>query len=113
MLTKDHFNKHYDEEIGWFWSKVKGEASKNHKKDFQKLKEGGIIPQGDCNEFGLDPGLYIEMYLSHLNPENNRFFQKPSYGKDFKIHKDETNVYYANSAVGHTLVGLFMPNVSN
>ena len=114
-LRKDHFNKHFDEENDFYYfSQVKAQSSKNPKGDKQNLKEGGIIPFGKT-EFELDLGLFIELYLSHLDPANPYFFQKPMLGKQFQIHKDETKIYYyslkGSLKVGHNTVKQMMPKV--
>jgi hypothetical protein len=75
--------------------------------------EGGIISYGE-NEFGLSPGLYFEMYQKLLNPQNNRLFQPPKYGKAFQktIHKGACKTYFVNKKVGYQFIGEMMPKVN-
>ena len=104
----------YDEKLGWFYVRAKLQGTKNHAKDSQDLRAGGII-NFEVNENGLNPGLYFETYQKFLNPENNLLFQQPKYGKPFKkdFHKKKKQyVYYYKSKVGHTLVGEMMPKVN-
>lgn len=104
----------YDKKLGWYFVEAKLQASKNHPKDSQDLRAGGIITFEE-NENGLNCGLFFEKYQEFLNPTNDNLFQQPKYGKAFKkdLHnKKKQNVYYYPSKVGHTLVGQMMPKVN-
>ena len=112
-MTKGHFAKQYDEENGWHYSQIKLQRSKNQQKTKQNLDEGGVIPF-ESNEYGLNPGRFIELFLTKLNPFNKSFFQRPREGKKFKkeIHMEiPGQVYYENKKVGHSYVGKMMPKV--
>ena len=69
------------------------------------------------NEYGLNPGRYIELYQTHLNPKRNNMFQLPRTGKKFRreLHRKKKGreIYYANQKVGKTYVGYFMPKVKH
>ena len=115
-LTKGHLTKLDDEELGSAYVRAKLQATKNHPKDSQDLRKGGVIAFEE-NEHGLNSGLYIQLYMRHLNPANKNMFQLPNYGKKFKknIHKKKKGgkeVYYSNQKVGNTYVGHFMPKVN-
>ena len=67
------------------------------------------------NEFGLDSGLWLELFLRHLNPDNPNLFQMPKYGKKMRkaIHKkQEKEVYFYPKKVGHCLISEMMPKVN-
>ena len=51
--------KVFEEDIGWHYQQVKSQKTKNHQRNHQNMKLGGIIPYGMKNECGLDPGLFI------------------------------------------------------
>ena len=113
-MTTGHFQKIEDGENGWCYVRCKAGVSKNYQRESQNLKKGGLIPFGE-NEFGLDSGLYLELYQRHLNPGNKNMFQKPTWGKKFRknLHKKKKrDTYYCNSKVGKTYVGYFMPEVN-
>ena len=115
-LTKSHFKKVYDNDTEeWFWVRTKLLGTKNHPKDSQDLRKGGVIPYGE-NEFGVDSGLWLELFLKLLNPKNPNIFQRPMYGKKFKkyLHKKQKGkvTYFHPKKVGHTLVGQMMPKVN-
>ena len=90
-LTNMHFQKFFDEDLGYHYRQVKAQKTKNWQKNAQNMKLSGIIPYGEKNKFGLDPGLYIESYLSRLDPSNPNFFQASRKGKQFKksIHRNQ------------------------
>ena len=111
-MTKAHFEKKFDEENGWHFAQVLGQAQKNDQAGSANLKEGGVITFEPLEESGLNCGRYIELFLKTLNPQNKYIFQKPKFGKKFKIHKPEEKTYYFNSKVGHSLIGRFMPMVN-
>ena len=94
------------------WVRAKIQGTKNLPKDSQDIRAGGIIPYG-ANEFGLDSGLYFELFQNYLNPKNNKLFQRPMYGKKFRknIHKKGTKTYFIKKKVGHNLVSQMMPLV--
>lgn len=112
-LTKGHFEKKYDDENGWYFEQIKLQLLKNHRKDSENLEQGGVIPFV-TNEHGLNPGLYLEMSLKHLNPINDYFFQRPCDGRKFgnQLHKSKSDeVYYINKKVGRCYVAKMMPRV--
>ena len=115
-LRKDHFEKKFHEEIGWYWGKTKFQKSKQHAKTSQDIRKGGIIPYGP-NEFGVDSGLILEMYLTHLNPKNVNMFQLAKSGKNYhkELHKIQSNpgIYYSNQKMGKMSIAEMMPRVSN
>ena len=103
-----------DEENGWHWEQIKLQLLKNHTKDSENLEQGGVIPFV-TNEYGLNPGKFLDLALQHLNPKNNYFFQRPCAGKKFekKIHTSKADdVYYINKKVGRTYVAKMMPRVN-
>ena len=51
-LTKEHLTKLDDEELGSAYVRAKLQASKNHPKDSQDLRKGGVIAFEE-NEHGL------------------------------------------------------------
>ena len=117
-LTKSHFKKMYDsDEDESYWVRTKLLGTKNHPKDSQDLRKGGVIPYGE-NEFGVDSGLWLELFLKLLNTKtkNPNIFQMPMYGKKFRknLHKKQKGkeTYFYAKKVGHTLVGGMMPKVN-
>ena len=76
MLKKCHFDLQNDGEGNYFFKKVIGEATKNHKSDSEDLENGGIIPFEPTPE-GLSPGQFIQDWMSKLNPQCEFLFQRP------------------------------------
>ena len=114
MKKKDFIKKYYEDTGEWYWVRTKLQATKNHPKDSQDLRKGGVVPFGE-NQFGLDSGLYLEEYLTHLDPTNEHMFNLPMYGKKFRknLHKNRENeIYYYPQKVGYHLVGDMMPKVN-
>ena len=76
QLKKTHFELLNDDEGNYYYKKVVGEASKNHKDDNEDLEEGGLIPFEPTSE-GLSPGQFFKDWISKLNPDNPYLFQRP------------------------------------
>ena len=126
-LKKEHF-KICAEDGQKFFKKTVGELSKNHRygltnifkmsklvliffrSDDEDLTFGGIIPFEE-NDFGLNPGVYLEKYLERLHPECDFLFQRPKRpSKKFKL-EDNPTVWYEPSKVGLNLVANFLPTL--
>ena len=95
------------------WLQVIGEASKNHQEDAENLEKSGLImfhDDGICNY-----GRFFELYLSHLNPENERLFQKARKkgdAKDLLANFDEL-VLYERANIGKNTIGSTIKTVSD
>ena len=114
MKKKDFIKKYYEDTGEWYWVRTKLQATKNHPKDSQDLRKGGVVPFGE-NQFGLDSGLYLEEYLTHLDPTDEHMFNLPKYGKKFRknLHKNrEKEIFFYPQKVGYHLVGDMMPKVN-
>lgn len=112
-LTRQHFRKVSDAK-GTFYTRAKLLGTKNHPKDSQDLRKGGIINYG-ANEFGLDAGLFYELSENFANSEDNHIFQLPHYGKKLRknIHKNGYKPYFYAKKVGHNLIHQMMPKVNS
>ena len=113
-MRKDHFEKKFHDEIGWYYCKTKFQKQKQHVRTSQDIRKGGIIPF-ETNEFGVNPGEILQMYLTHLNPDNVSMFQLAKTGKNFHkyLHKSQTNgIYYCNSPMGKMTIAQMMPKVN-
>ena len=113
LKKKDFIKKYYEDDDKWYYVRTKLQATKNHPKDSQDLRKGGVVPFG-ANKFGLDSGLFLEEYLTHLDPNNECMFNLPMYGKKFRknLHKNRAKeIYYYDQKVGYHLVGDMMPKV--
>ena len=115
-LKKSALKKFIDPETNaQYYQKVQGEQSKNHQNDREDLRKGGIIPF-EANPYGLNPGLYIQTYLSALNEKNVYLFQRPirrSLKFDKAIHLPETKcLFEENAKVGKNLVGKMLPTLT-
>ena len=113
-MTRSHFQKIDDEEVGLHYAKYKFQLTKQHQKDSQNIKIGGLISFEE-NDEGLSSGRYFDLYQTHLNPKNDFLFQLPSTGKKFVkvLHLPQNGtVYYANSPVGKMLIAEMMPKVN-
>ncbi len=69
----------------------------------------GVIMFQDDEKTGLNPGRYIELYLTTLHPEYDRFFQKPQRpSKAFDIHDLTRNVLFENLPLGKNKISLML-----
>ena len=115
-LSKGHFKKISDPKEGSAYVRQKAGVTKNHQKDSQDLRKGGLVPF-EVNEYGLNSGLFLQEFFGLLNPKRKNVFQLPSTGKFFakrNLHKKKNTkeCYYANQKVGKSYVGDFMPKVN-
>ena len=104
---------HFDRELQMdYYKKVLGEESKNHKLDSENLANCGIIPC-TVNKFGVNPGLVLDVYLSHLNPKCEYLFQQPRRAsKFFLLDEPETTVLYETTKVGVNKTGEMLKNLT-
>ena len=76
-LKVQHYIKQHNQELKMdYYMKAMGEQTKNHKTDSEDLSNAGIIPCVE-NSYGTNPGLVLDIYLSHLNPNCEFLFQRP------------------------------------
>ena len=80
-LKWSHFKKLYDEESGfYYYAQIKKLDSKNHKKDNQRFKgeegRGGVFPF-EVDDYGINPGRYLELFALFQDPENPLVCQAP------------------------------------
>jgi len=108
-LTKDHYKKCYSRKHDlYYYSKTKGEVTKNHQRDDENIGTSGIIPFQE-NKFGCNPGKTLELYLSILHPKFDKFFQKPRVeAKNFSLGDEKETVYFYALPVGESKVGEMM-----
>jgi hypothetical protein len=113
LLEKCHFKKVSDPTTGIeYYEKATAQRTKNHQTDGENLKLAGIIPF-IRNKAGLNPGRFLELYVSKLNPVNPHLFQRPRRpGKAFSLHDPTTTMYYEVSKVGENTVAEMMPKLS-
>ena len=114
-LRKNHFKKmHFEDEDKSYWVRTKLLATKQHKKNSQDLRKGGVIPF-EANEFGVDPGLFLELYMTYLNPKNKRLFARPIWGKKVAkilLQYKAKKILFCNIPMGHNLIGDMIPKVT-
>ena len=104
-LTKSHFQK-YEENGIEFYKKVKGEDSE------ETDETGAIIP---CYEIGhgLNPGAYFESFLTKLNPDNDRIFQRPlRESRATQGRLPWIDIWFERTNVGIHTIGDFMPRLT-
>ena len=72
-----------------YWKLTGGGETKNHKDTDQDMTKGGRI-YFEKNLVGLNPGKYIQDFMSKLNPKQKCLFQRPqrTTKKDFKLHEN-------------------------
>ena len=88
-----------------FFIQVLGEKTKNHQNDSENLEKGGIVPYA-TDEYGFNPGKFLELYLDSTNEKLDRLFQKPQRAaKWFSVHKFEITTLYENAPIGRNLIG--------
>ena len=80
-LEWSHFKKLYDEESGfYYYAQIKKLGSKNHKKDNQRFTgeegRGGVFPF-EVDDYGINPGRYLELFQLFQDPENPLVCQAP------------------------------------
>ena len=82
-----------------------GERSKNHQVGSERLDGTGIINDFTDPATGLNCLRFYELYLAHLNPNNNRLFQKPyRAAKKFDIHDFERTFLFENQPIGQNQI---------
>lgn len=85
--------------------------TKNHRDDSEDLRDGGVILFQD-NEFGLNPGLYMERFLAKLHPDCEFFLQRPQRkSKNFDL-LNNPDCWFEKNKVGPNMVGEMMPLLS-
>ena len=111
-LKVKHHTKKHDQDLKMdYYVKALGEESKNHHHDSENLLNAGIIP---CvvNSYGTNPGLVLDLYISHLNPSCEFMFQRPQrQSKTFKLDEPDTKVLYEATKVGINHVGKMLPQL--
>ena len=80
-LEWSHFKKLYDEDSGfYYYAQIKKLGSKNHKKDNQRFTgeegRGGVFPF-EVDDYGINPGRYLELFALLQDPENPLVCQQP------------------------------------
>ena len=91
-----------------YFKKIRGEGSKNHQSDSEKLGNNGIISfcQGS---HGFNPGLLLSIHLNHLNSACDGMFQKPKDLSPSEMAFEQE--WYYNCGVGKNPLGCFLPNL--
>ena len=109
-LKVHHYVKQHNQELKMdYYMKAMGEQTKNHKTDSEDLSNAGIIPCVE-NSYGTNPGLVLDIYLSHLNPNCEFLFQRPQRpSKGF--HLDDAQVLYEKTKVGVNQTGKMVPKL--
>ena len=85
-------------------SKVKDELTKNRREIDEAQETQVMFATGGL----LCPVLSFEKYVSHLNPKNEFFFQRPK-----RIVKESDGVWYDNMVVGQRTLGEKMKKLSS
>ena len=109
-LKVQHYIKQHNQELKMdYYMKAMGEQTKNHKTDSEDLSNAGIIPCVE-NSYGTNPGLVLDIYLSHLNQNCEFLFQRPQRpSKGF--HLDVDQVLYEKTKVGVNQTGKMVPKL--
>ena len=87
---------------------VLGESSKNHPDDSENLEKSGIIPFM-TDEFGYNPGEFLEIYLASTSSKVDRLFQQPQRkAKWFSIHDFAIDCLFEGKGVGINMIRLML-----
>jgi hypothetical protein len=85
--------------------------TKNHRNDSENLQDGGIILFEE-NEFGLNPGVYMERFLSKLHPDSEYFLQKPQRKSQKFDLVANPDCWFEKYKVGENMVAKMLPQLS-
>ena len=104
-MKKDHFKMVFDRRTEeWKVMKNKDELTKNHREAENII--GGVLPENKDDR--LCPVCSYNMYVEHLNPENEYLWQVPLR----KIDPTNPNVWYGKNHIGKNPLAKFMSDVS-
>ena len=103
-LKKSDFSIETDPSKRKYVCKVKDELTKNRRETDEAQETQVMFATGGP----LCPVLSFEQYVSHLNPKNEFFFQRPKRVKDVS-----DDVWYDNMVVGQRTLGEKMKKLSN
>ena len=89
FYTKDDFQILMDEDNNLrYWKLVNGGETKNHKTTDEDMEKGGRI-YFKKNSAGLNPGEYLQDFMSKLNPQSKNLMQRPKQpSKTFKLDEN-------------------------
>ena len=109
-MTKDDFVLISDPKFPKMFKKVSPNSNFPNCNQ-QKELEGGLI-LFEPNAVGFNPGLYMERFMSKLNPDTKYLITRPlRKSRYFNIHENP-QVWYEKNKVGINLVTRMMPVLS-
>lgn len=86
-------------------------ATKNHQSYSENTTNAGIIPF-TTDQNGYNPGYLLECMIRHLNPKNDKLFQRAKEGGNGKYFDMRESHWYVNMAIGKNPIGAFLPTLT-